>query len=59
MAKRLVAGEELTGRACEALFEVTRPALTKDFNHLVALGIAEQVGQGRSTRYRLKASRES
>jgi predicted HTH transcriptional regulator len=59
MAKRLVAGEELTGRACEALFGVTRPVLTKDFNHLVALGIAEQVGQGRSTRYRLKASRES
>lgn len=59
MAKLLVAGEELTGRACEAIFGVTRPVLTKDFNYLVALGIAEQVGRGRSTRYRLKVSNES
>ena len=59
MVKRLAAGEELTGGACEARFRVTRPVITKDFNRLVELRIAEQIGRGRSTRYRLKPSPES
>jgi len=59
MVKRLAAGEELTGRVCEARFRVTRPVITKDFNRLVELGVAVQIGRGRSTRYRLKPSPES
>jgi predicted HTH transcriptional regulator len=59
MVKLLTAGEELTGGACEARFRVTRPVITKDFNRLVELGIAVQMGRGRSTRYRLKPSPES
>lgn len=59
MVKRLAAGEELTGRVCEARFRVTRPVITKDFNRLVELGVAMQIGRGRSTRYRLKPSLES
>lgn len=56
MAKRLVAGEELTARSCEALFGVTRPVLARDFKRLVEAGIAEQVGKGRATRYRLRTT---
>ena len=59
MAALLVQGEELTSRACEARFHVTRPVTTLDLNHLVALGIAERIGAGRSTRYRLRTQRES
>ena len=59
MARLLAAGEELTGGACEARFRVTRPVITKDFARLVELGIAYQIGRGRSTRYRLTPSSES
>lgn len=59
MVKSLSAGEELVGGVCETRFRVTRPVITKDFRHLVRLGIAEQVGQGRSTRYRLKSTQKS
>jgi predicted HTH transcriptional regulator len=57
--KRMVAlltnGEELTSRRCEAEFGVTRPVTAKDLGILVKLGVAQRVGFGRSTRYRLKA----
>ena len=56
MARLLAAGEELMGGACEKRFRVTRPVVTKDFNRLVELGIAVQIGRGRSTRYRLKST---
>jgi len=59
MVKLLAAGEELTGGACETRFRVTRPVITKDFNRLVELGIAVQIGRGRTTRYHLKPSTES
>ena len=52
-------GRELTSRQCEAEFGVTRPITGRDFAALVKLGLAEQVGAGRSTRYRLKSSLES
>ncbi|HEY3852914.1 MAG TPA: ATP-binding protein [Verrucomicrobiae bacterium] len=59
MAALLVAGEELTSRRCEVEFGVTRPITAKDFAALVLLGLAERVGSGRSTRYRLKSRSES
>jgi predicted HTH transcriptional regulator len=48
----LGAGEELTSRRCEKEFGVSRPITAKDFAGLVALGLAEKLGSGRSTRYR-------
>ena len=54
MLSSLLAGEELTSRRCEAEFKVTRPVTAKDFGLLVNLGLAQKVGSGRSTRYRLK-----
>jgi len=54
MAALLVAGEELTSRRCEIEFSVTRPITAKDFATMVRLGLAEKIGSGRSTRYRLK-----
>ena len=54
MVLLLNAGEELTSRHCESEFQVSRPVTVKDFTTLVDLGIAERVGAGRSTRYRLK-----
>jgi predicted HTH transcriptional regulator len=59
MVRWLAAGAELTGGACEARFGVTRPVVTKDFARLIELGIARQVGRGRSTRYRLMPPTES
>ena len=56
MAALLVRGEELTSRACEKRFGVTRPTISKDFERLMGLGIAERVGAGRSTKYRLKGT---
>jgi len=50
----LAEGRELTSRQCEAEFGVTRPITAGDFGKLVELGLAEKVGAGRSTRYRLK-----
>jgi ATP-dependent DNA helicase RecG len=54
MVALLTKGEELTSRRCEAEFGVTRPVTAKDFGTLVKLGVAQRVGLGRSTRYRLK-----
>ena len=50
----LVEGKELTSRQCEAEFGVSRPITAGDFGKLVELGLAEKMGSGRSTRYRLK-----
>lgn len=54
MVALLTNGEELTSRRCEIEFGVTRPVTAKDFGALVKLGVAQKVGSGRSTRYRLK-----
>jgi predicted HTH transcriptional regulator len=54
MVALLTNGEELTSRRCEVEFSVTRPVTAKDFGTLVKLGVAQKVGSGRSTRYRLK-----
>ena len=49
----------MTSRQCEAKFGVTRPVTAKDFGKLVEMGLAEQFGAGRSTRYRMKGLHES
>ncbi|MBN2299513.1 MAG: DUF4062 domain-containing protein [Deltaproteobacteria bacterium] len=54
MVRWLVEGKELTSRQCEGEFGITRPITSKDFRKLVEMGLAEKVGSGRSTRYRLK-----
>ncbi|MDI3540173.1 MAG: ATP-dependent helicase RecG [Methanolobus sp.] len=54
MMQWLVEGKELTSRHCEAEFGVTRPVIARDVGELVEMGMAEKVGAGRSTRYRLK-----
>ncbi len=59
MLQHLAQGRELTSRDCEAEFGVTRPVTASDFGKLVALGLAEKIGGGRSTRYRFKASDDS
>jgi hypothetical protein len=59
MLQRLAQGHELTSRACEAEFGVTRPVTASDLGKLVALGLAGKIGGGRSTRYRFKASEDS
>ncbi len=55
MLQWLVEGQELTSRQCEAEFGVSRPITAGDFGLLVELGLAEKLGGGRSTRYRLKS----
>jgi len=50
----LAEGQELTSRQCEAEFGVSRTITAGDFGLLVELGLAEKLGAGRSTRYRLK-----
>ncbi len=59
MMQWLVKGQELTSRRCQAEFAVTRPITAADLGGLVELGLAERVGAGRSTRYRLKGLGES
>jgi len=59
MLQRLAQGHELASRDCEAEFGVTRPVTASDFGKLVALGLAERIGGGRSTRYRLKTGEDS
>jgi ATP-dependent DNA helicase RecG len=59
MLQWLVEGKELTSRQCEAEFGITRPITAGDFGRLVELGLAEKLGAGRSTRYRIKALGES
>jgi len=53
MMLSLLEGRELTSRECEREFGVSRPVLAADFGKLTKLGLAVQVGKGRSTRYRL------
>jgi len=55
----LAEGQELTSRRCEAEFGVTRPITAGDFGKLVKMGLAERIGAGRSTRYRLRRPAES
>jgi len=43
--------QELTSRYCEDHFRVTRCSTSRDFKEIVALGLAVQIGAGRSTRY--------
>lgn len=59
MMQWLVEGKELTSRQCEGEFGVTRTITSSDFGKLVELGLAERVGAGRSTRYRLAGAAES
>jgi len=59
MLQLLVEGKELASRQCEAEFGVTRPVTAADFGKLVEMGLAEKLGSGRSTRYRLKGLSES
>ena len=59
MVQWLVEGRELTSRDCQAEFGVTRPVTASDLQKLVQLGLAEQVGRGRSTRYRYRELGES
>jgi predicted HTH transcriptional regulator len=59
MMQWLTEGKELTSRQCEAEFGVTRPITAGDFGRLVEMGLAEKLGAGRSTRYRLKGLGES
>jgi len=54
MMQWLAEGKELTIRQCEAEFGVTRSVTSVDFGKLVEMGLAEKLGAGRSTRYRLK-----
>lgn len=54
MVQWLVEGKELTSRQCKAEFGVTRAVTSVDFGKLVEMGLAEKLGAGRSTRYRLK-----
>ncbi len=53
MARRLVNGEELTSRKCQALYMLSPQAVYDDFQKLIELGIARKIGSGRSTRYGL------
>jgi predicted HTH transcriptional regulator len=46
-------GEEVTSRQCGELFGITRDTAARDFAQLVELGLAQRLGAGRSTRYRL------
>jgi ATP-dependent DNA helicase RecG len=55
----LAEGMEVTSRACEAEFGVTRPTAASDIRTLVELGLAEKMGAGRSTRYRFREREES
>jgi ATP-dependent DNA helicase RecG len=51
MAGMLIRGEELTSRLCEEQFGVTRDTANRDFKALMAEGIAEPRGRGRSRHY--------
>jgi ATP-dependent DNA helicase RecG len=44
-------GQELTSRYCQEHFGVTRDSTSRDFKGLVDLGLAVQIGAGRSTKY--------
>ena len=59
MMQWLAEGKELTSRQCETEFGVTRPITAGDLGKLVKLGLAEKLGAGRSTRYRMKGLEES
>lgn len=59
MMQWLAEGRQLTSRQCQAEFGITRPITVADFGKLVELGLAERLGAGRSTRYRLRDLGES
>ena len=59
MMQWLTEGQEITSRQCQAEFGVTRPITVGDFGKLVGLGLAERLGAGRATRYRLKGTLKS
>lgn len=50
----LIEGQELTSRFCQETFDVVKDTVNRDFQLLRKLDLAEKVGGGRSTRYRLK-----
>ena len=51
MMEQLLAGETLTSSDSMKVYGVSRDTTASDFKTLVATGIAEKVGGGRSTRY--------
>lgn len=51
MVRRLSSGEVLTSRECRKLYALSPQAVYKDFQKLIELGIADQMGSGRTTRY--------
>jgi predicted HTH transcriptional regulator len=51
MVRRLAGGEELTSRQCQQDYRVSAQTLHKDFQTLLALGLARRIGSGRSARY--------
>jgi len=51
MVNRMVAGEELTSRRCQELYDLSPQAVYQDFKKLIGLGVARKIGSGRSTRY--------
>ena len=51
MAGMLIRGEELTSRLCEERFGVTRDTANRDVKALMAEGIVEPRGRGRSRHY--------
>jgi len=51
MVALLAAGETLTSRRCEKEFGTTRDTAARDFGLLLALGLANRQGSGRSTSY--------
>ncbi len=53
MMQWLVEGKELTTRQCEVEFDITGHVIAGDFRKLIEMGLAEKLGAGRSTRYRL------
>ena len=54
MVLMLIEGRELTSRFCQETFDVVKDTVNRDFKLLIKLKIAEKIGGGRSTRYRLK-----
>lgn len=56
MMALLVQGEQLTSRRCEQEFGITRDTASRDFKHLMSLGLIEPRGKDRSRHYVLKGS---
>lgn len=54
MVALLIRGEELTSRECQNTFAVTRETIARDFSLLMRLDIAQKIGGGHATKYKLK-----